>query len=50
MPPGFEAALTQPMADEEVWKALQKIVADVLGVRLEQVTPSARFVEDLGAG
>jgi acyl carrier protein len=38
------------MTDEDVWEKLQKIVADILGVKVEKVTPSARFVEDLGAG
>ena len=50
VPPGYEAAATQQMTDEEVWERLQKIVADILGVKIESVTPSARFVEDLGAG
>jgi acyl carrier protein len=50
LPPGYEAAVKQPMTDEEVWEKLQKIVADILGVKVESVTPSARFVEDLGAG
>ena len=50
LPPGYEVAVKQQMTDEEVWVKLQKIVADTLGVKLENVTPSARFVEDLGAG
>ncbi len=50
VPPGYEAAATQQMTDEEVWERLQKIVADILGVKIESVMPSARFVEDLGAG
>lgn len=50
VPPGFEATATQPMTDAEVWEKLQRIVADILGVKIESVMPSARFVEDLGAG
>jgi acyl carrier protein len=50
LPPGYEVAVKQQMTDEEVWLKLQKIVADTLGVKVENVTPSARFVEDLRAG
>ena len=50
LPPGYEVAVRQQMTDEEVWAKLQKIVADTLGVKVAKVTPSARFVEDLGAG
>ena len=50
LPPGYEAASKQQMTDEEVWERLQKIVAKILGVKVDDITPSARFVEDLGAG
>jgi len=50
LPPGYEDAVKQQMTDEEVWERLQKIVAEILGVKSEDITPSARFVEDLGAG
>jgi len=50
LPPGYEVAVKQQMTDEEVWEKLRKIVADTLGVKVENVTPSARFVEDLRAG
>lgn len=50
LPPGYEEALKQPMTDQEVWEKLQGIVADILGLNVEDITPSARFVEDLGAG
>ena len=50
LPPGYEVAVKQQMTDEEIWLKLQKIVADILGVKVEKVTPSARFVEDLRAG
>jgi hypothetical protein len=32
----------------EIWNAIHSIVVDQLGVKPEAVTPSARFVEDLG--
>ena len=46
----FQDAAKQQMTDQEVWEKLQQIVADCIGVKIEKVTPSARFVEDLGAG
>lgn len=49
-PPGYEAALKREMTEQEVWEKLQKIVAQALGLTVEDITPSARFVEDLGAG
>jgi acyl carrier protein len=49
-PPGHEASLRQDMTDQEVWERLQEIVAGVIGLKVEDITPSARFVEDLGAG
>ena len=50
LPPGFEDAAKQQMTDQEVWEKLRQIVADCIGIKIEKVTPSARFVEDLGAG
>ena len=50
LPSGYEAAIKQQISDEEVWEKLREIVAQALGVTVEDVTPSARFVEDLGAG
>jgi hypothetical protein len=50
LPPGYEDALKREMTDQEVWEELRQIVADALGLKLEEITPSARFVEDLGAG
>jgi hypothetical protein len=50
LPPGFEDAAKQQMTHQEVWEKLQQIVADCIGVKIEKVTPSTRFVEDLGAG
>jgi len=35
---------------DEVWCILQEIVAGVLGIDRERITPEARFAEDLGAG
>jgi len=49
-PPGHEEAAKRDMTDQEVWEQLQKIVAETLGLKIEDITPSARFVEDLGAG
>lgn len=34
--------------EAEVWAKLRNIVVEQLGVRPEQVTPTASFVEDLG--
>lgn len=34
---------------DRIWSRLQDIVADHLGVRPEDVTPTAHFVYDLGA-
>ena len=50
LPPGYEEAVKQPMTDEEVWEKLQKIMADILGVKIDAITPTARIEEDLGAG
>jgi acyl carrier protein len=38
------------MTNQEVWEKLREIVAETLGLKAEDITPSARFVEDLGAG
>jgi hypothetical protein len=35
-------------APSDIWNAVRSIVVEQLGVRPEAVTPSARFVEDLG--
>ncbi len=35
---------------EEIWNTLRQIIVDVLGVDPAQVTPDARFVDDLGTG
>jgi len=50
LPPGYEDAVKQQMTDEEIWEKLQKIVAETLGVKVEDIITSARFVEDPGAG
>jgi len=36
-------------SDEEIWLGVQRIVSYQLGVALDQVTPTARIVGDLGA-
>jgi acyl carrier protein len=39
----------EPGVDEtDIWKRFQQVVVDQLGVSPESVTPSARFIEDLG--
>lgn len=43
-----EARLTAEGGD--IWPIIQRIVVEVLGVKQEDVTPNARFIEDLGAG
>jgi acyl carrier protein len=50
LPPRYDQAIQQQMSDEEVWNKLRQIVAESLGLTAEEITPSARFVEDLGAG
>lgn len=49
-PPGHEEAAKRDMTDQEVWEKLREIVAEALGLKVEDITPSARFVEDLGVG
>jgi hypothetical protein len=35
---------------DRVWMCLREIIVDQLGVRAEEVTPTAHFIYDLGAG
>ena len=37
------------MADKTIFDRVKEITADMLGCNPEQVTPEAKFVEDLGA-
>lgn len=37
------------MAEKPVEEKVKDIIVDQLGVNAEQVTPTARFIEDLGA-
>jgi acyl carrier protein len=39
-----------PTDSDDVWNAIKEIVAEVLDVRPEHVTPDADFFKDLGAG
>lgn len=39
----------KPMAQKSVEETVKEIVIEQLGVKAEQVTPQAKFVEDLGA-
>jgi hypothetical protein len=50
LPPGYKDALKREMTDQEIWEQLREIVADTLGLKVEDITPADRFVEDLGAG
>ncbi len=50
-PPGGTA--TRPAANlsrEECWSAIREILADTLAIDLDQVTPDAHLVDDLGMG
>ena len=52
-PPNRHAQTTNtaPMADQEttIEQRVRKIIVDQLGVKEDQVTPEAKFIEDLGA-
>ena len=37
------------MADKSIEERVKKIIVEQLGVKSEQVTPEAKFIEDLGA-
>jgi len=45
----FSAAVPLTDENEEVWQAVCEVVADVLGVRREELSRASRFIEDLGA-
>lgn len=45
----FNIHLTIPMADASIVEKVKNIIVEELGVQEEQVTPEARFTEDLGA-
>lgn len=49
---GLQIATTPPVETdyESVFSIVKSIVSDQLGVDVEEVTPTARFVEDLGMG
>jgi len=36
-------------SDEQVWEAMKNIIVSELGVKPEEVVPSAEFIKDLGA-
>ena len=38
-----------PPASQELFTRVQPIIADTLGVPVEKVAPTSRFVDDLGA-
>lgn len=39
----------QPMAENNIEQRVKKIIVEQLGVNADQVTPEAKFIEDLGA-
>jgi acyl carrier protein len=45
---GLTASTNPPMNPDEAFAALREIIVDALGVKPEQVVPTARFVQDLG--
>lgn len=45
---GLTASTNPPMNPDEAFAALREIIVDTLGVKPEQVVPTARFVQDLG--
>ena len=47
--PNSFASRTNFMADKSVEEKVKDIIVEQLGVNPEQVTPSASFIEDLGA-
>ena len=36
------------LSDEQVWEAMKNIIVSELGVKPEEVIPSAKFIKDLG--
>src|SRR5688572_30729086 len=40
---------SSPMSDKSIEERVKDIIVDQLGVSADQVTPEAKFVEDLGA-
>ena len=46
-----EFSAAGPLTDEseEVWQAVCEVVAEVLGVKREELSRASRFIEDLGA-
>jgi len=47
--PNHTAPTTPFMADKSIEEKVKDIIVEQLGVNPEQVTPSASFIEDLGA-
>lgn len=39
-----------PRSEAAIWTTLTELIVEQLGVRSEDVTPNASFVEDLGVG
>ncbi len=53
MPNGLSTGINSDnsniMADDSIQEKVKNIITDQLGVNEEQVTPEAKFIEDLGA-
>jgi len=45
----IENELEKPMAENNIEQRVKKIIVEQLGVNADQVTPEAKFIEDLGA-
>jgi acyl carrier protein len=45
---GLATAIKPPSSSDDVFKDLQEIVSDALGVDRDEVVPEAQFVQDLG--
>jgi acyl carrier protein len=41
--------MEKPMAEKTIEQRVKEIIVEQLGVKPEQVTPEAKFIEDLGA-
>jgi hypothetical protein len=46
--PGEFLFRVEGAADAETWAIVRALIAEVAGVVAEDITPSTRFVEDLG--
>jgi acyl carrier protein len=49
IPPASLTDMAQHMADKPIDQRVRDIIVEQLGVKPDQVTPEAKFIEDLGA-